>query len=355
MKRVILIDPVENPRWDQFVLDHPFGWISHLSGWKQVLENSFKHMKGYYFALMDDTGEKIQAGLPVFHVKSRVTGNRLVSIPFATLCDPLISTNEDMTVLLQRVLDLSKKLKTKYIKIGTLLSHPLIQNDTFGMSGFYKHHYLSLDPKPEQLKKKFHRTCVRQRIARAAKSNIKAKLGKDESDVNAFYQIFMQTRKRVGRPVQPYRFFRSLWETYYPCNRIVLILAEKDGKTIAGVFLFKFKDRVSAEFAASDETYMSVSPNHYLFWEAIQLAHEEGYKIFDFGRTSPTNKGLMDFKQRWGTKVIDLPIFYYPKQLVGQTAKNEESIKLNIVNKICRNTPNFAQKIIGNFCYRHLG
>jgi len=354
MKRVILIDPVEDSRWDQLVLEHPFGWICHLSGWKQVLENSFKHMKGYYFALVDGDN-RITAGLPVYEVKSRLTGNRLISIPFATLSDPLISTIEDMNVLFEQVLNLSKRLKSKYIKIGALLSHSLIQNNTLGMVGFYKHHYLSLDSKPEQLKKKFHRTCVRQRITRAIKSNLEIKLGKDESDLNDFYQIFLETRKRLGRPVQPYYFFKSIWEKFYPSKQIDLLLAEKDGKTIAGVLLFKFKDRVSSEFGASDEAYMGVSPNHYLFWEAIQLAHGEGYKIFDFGRTSPTNKGLMDFKRRWGTKVIDLPMFYYPEQVAEHIAQNEESRKFKMVSKLCKDAPNFAQGIIGKLCYRHLG
>ena len=354
MSRVILIDPVEDPRWDQFVIDHPFGWICHLSGWKQVLEKSFRHMKGYYFALVDEDN-RITAGLPIYEVKSKLTGNRLVSIPFATLCDPLISKQEDMNMLFQPIFELLKKLKSKYIKIGTLFSHALIQNNTFGVVDFYKHHYLPLNSSLEQLKKKFHRTCVRQRITRAAESNLKIKRGEDESDLSCFYQIYIQTRKRVGRPVQPYRFFRSVWDTFNPSNMITLLLAENDEKTIAGLILFKFKDRVSAEFSASDETYKDVSPNHYLFWEAIQLAHKEGYKVFDFGRTTPKNKGLMDFKRRWGTQVVDLPQFYYPKELAKIFNQNEESKKFKLVSKMCKDAPNFAQGIIGNFCYRHLG
>ena len=354
MKNVIFIDPVKDPRWDRFVEDHPFGLIYHLSGWKQVLEKSFRHMKGYYFALVDGN-KTIKAGLPVYEIKSWLTGNRLVSIPFATLCDPLISTSEDMTELIQPVLELSEKLKSKYVEIRTLLSHSLIQNNLFGELSFYKHHYLPLKSEPEQLKKKFHRTCVRQRITRAVKSNLKTKLGTDESDLKSFYQIHMQTRKRVARPVQPYRFFRYLWETFHPSNQLILLLAEKDGKTIAGLVLFKFNDRVSAEFAASDEDYKGMSPNHYLFWEAMQLAFEEGCKIFDFGRTSPKNTSLMDFKRRWGTKVIDLPQFYFPKEAAGYITQNEESRKFKVVSKMCRNAPYYTQRIIGNFCYRHLG
>ena len=109
-----LIDPITDPRWDKFVENHPFGWICHLSGWKQVLEKSFKHMKGYYFALLDNSGN-IQAALPIFEVKSWLTGNRLVSIPFATLCDPLISKSEEMAILLEAVLEYSEELKYWFI------------------------------------------------------------------------------------------------------------------------------------------------------------------------------------------------------------------------------------------------
>jgi hypothetical protein len=63
MNQIALIDPVQNKRWYEFVENHPFGWICHLSGWKQVLGNSCKHMKGYYFALMDETGENIRFDL----------------------------------------------------------------------------------------------------------------------------------------------------------------------------------------------------------------------------------------------------------------------------------------------------
>ena len=142
--RVQLIDPNQDPRWDRFVGNHPFGWICHLSGWKQVLEKSFKHMKGYYFVLVDGDN-RIKAGLPIYEVKSWLTGNRLISIPFATLCDPLISTNEDMKELLQTAIKLSEKTKSSFIEIRTLSSGSLIHNEKLAKISNYKHHFL-----PEQ-------------------------------------------------------------------------------------------------------------------------------------------------------------------------------------------------------------
>ena len=355
MRTVTLIDPSEDPRWDVFVENHPFGWICHLSKWKRVLEKSFKHMNGYYFVRMDNSGENIEAALPIFEVKSWLTGTRLVSIPFATLCDPLIETSDDITELFESVLDFSKKIKSSYVEIRTLSSASLLQDVRLAKTSFYKHHYIPLGPDPEKLKKNFHRSCVRQRITRAEKSNLRMKVGEDDSDLYKFYRLQLMTRKRLGLPCQPYQFFESLWESFFPSNQLTLLLAEKDGETIGGIILFKYKDRISAEFAASDDKFTDISPNHYLFWEAIKLACYEGYKVFDFGRTSPSNQSLMDFKRRWGTTVIDLPQFYYPEKLARKSAQEKKSRRYKLINKLCKDAPNYAQQIIGNFCYRHLG
>jgi hypothetical protein len=355
MGNVRIVDPVEYSRWDGFIQEHPYGWICHLSGWKKVLENSFKQMKGYYLALFDDANKTIRAGMPVFQVKSWLTGKRLVSIPFATLCDPLISSSEEMKILFDEALTLSKKLGDSYIEIRTLSSSPFIQENQLGESRFYKHHYLLLDNKPEQLKKKFHRTCVRQRISRAIESKLTLRIADSESDLGRFYQLHTLTRKRLSLPPQPYIFFKLLWDTFSPTKKVVLLLIEKEGKPIASLILLRFKDRVSAEFAASDETYNDLSPNHLLFWEAIRSAYNDGFKIFDFGRTSPNNGTLMDFKRHWCTKVIDLPQYYYPKHVAERFSKEEESLGYRLVKEISKRAPDCALKYIGNFCYRHLG
>lgn len=135
---------------------------------------------------------------------------------------------------------------------------------------------------------------------------------------------------------------------------MTLLLAEQKGQPIAGLMLFKFKDRVSAEFAASDEAFYDMSPNHFLFWEAIKLAYDEGYKIFDFGRTAPSNETLMDFKSRWGTEMMELPHYYYPKKVCQEFDRKEGSISYRFIKKICENTPANALQYFGRLCYRHL-
>jgi len=130
--------------WDHFVHNHPFGWISHLTGWKQVLEKSFDHVKGEILALDNGTPDSIVAGIPIYRVKSWLTGKRLVSIPFATLCDPLISSQEQMLELLEKIMDCKKRYKAAYVEIRALLSSDFMKNMGFGVSHFYKQHYIDL-------------------------------------------------------------------------------------------------------------------------------------------------------------------------------------------------------------------
>ena len=82
------------------------------------------------------------------------------------------------------------------------------------------------------------------------KSNLRLKVADDESDLIAFYRLYIRTRKQIGLPPQPYIFFKMLWNTSFQSGRIALLLAEKDKEIIAGVIIFKFRKRVSAEYAA---------------------------------------------------------------------------------------------------------
>jgi lipid II:glycine glycyltransferase (peptidoglycan interpeptide bridge formation enzyme) len=250
---------------------------------------------------------------------------------------------------------LSVELKTKSIEIRAMAAGQLMEGNGLAANFFYKHHYLNLEPGPEALMKKFHRTCVRQRIGRARSSGLKLKIGLEESDLKEFYRLFKITRRRISRPVMPYRFLKSLWDVFRPAGRLELLLALKEDKALGGLILFKFKDRVSAEFAASDESFKGVSPNHFLFWEAIQRSHLQGFRLFDFGRTAPDNQNLMDFKRRWGAEVVDLPQFYSPPQLADASAQTSKSWKVLLAQAIVSRAPDYAQELIGSVIYRHMG
>jgi lipid II:glycine glycyltransferase (peptidoglycan interpeptide bridge formation enzyme) len=202
--------------------------------------------------------------------------------------------------------------------------------------------------------KRFHRSCVRQRINRAEKSGIQVTQGNSEKDLKRFYRLYLKTRRRLLLPPQPYRFIRTIWQKLYPLGFLTLLLATHKDQTIGAVMLLKFKHRVSAEYAAFDEDFLHMSPNHLLFWMSIKKAQEEGYHVFDFGRTSPDNQGLMDFKRRWGTEVVGLIHAFSPTSATQQTS-GYSWLSHKVIAHLCKWAPAAPYRALGSFCYRHMG
>ena len=353
--QISVIEPETDPRWDRFVESHPLSTVYHLSGWKRALETNFPHMKGHYLALMDGPDGAIRAALPLFEVRSWLTGKRLVSIPFASVCDPLISSGADFTVLFDSALSLSRQLGISRLEIRTYKTLSWVEDGRLGRSGVYKIHYLSLEQGAGELWKNFHRSCIRQKISRAINNGLVLKKVENRADLQAFYRLYVMTRQRLCLPPQPAAFLETLWDALSATNQISILLALKDDRPVSGLLLFKFQDRVSAEYGVSDQAFWSLNPNHFLFWEAIQAACREGYKVFDFGRTSPHNRDLIDFKERWGTSVADMVEYLYPARGELPIAIRENSVPYRFVRRVFGYVPEPMFERIGGYCYRHLG
>ena len=358
MNAPFFLDPGLDARWDDFVETHPLGQVYHLSAWKKVLEASFRHIRGHHVVMGDgEDGEiVIRAGLPVYEVKSWLTGNRLVAAPFATLFDPLVSGPEDLGPLLDTITETARDKRADYVEIRTLDAPAWFAGKAFGESRCYLHHYIRLDAPLDNIWKSFHRSCVRQRVTRAESSGLLVREATTRSDLLAFFRLLTKTRRKRSLPPHPLRFLESMWNVLRPAGRLKLIMAEKNGTPVAGLMLLTFKDRVTAEHLGSDAAFKSISPVHGLFWHGIRWAHGQGFRIFDFGRTAPTNTSLLDFKSRWGTSCRELSTFLWPAEVAGKRASPEASWKYRLAQTLSsRGMPVFVGRIVGNFCYRHLG
>jgi len=348
------IDPATDARWDNFVATHPFGWLTHSSLWQRVLERSFSHMKGYFPALVDAESGAIRAALPVYEVKSWLTGRRLVSIPWATLSDPLILFREEFVLLAKEAQELKERLQAGHLEIRSLYTTPIINDGTFADAPSFKHHYLNLEQDIEKIRKAFHRTCERQRSNRAQQRGLSLRMGSNLADLDILYGMHKKNRKKKCLPPQPYLFFKNLWQELYPFGNVSLLIAESDGEPVATLLLLKYKERMSAEVTQINEDFRSMSPNIFLLWEAIKQGAAEGYRVFDFGRTPPSNPTLSAFKSRWGAEVSDLCCFYYPEEK-GKGLNDSYAKRYRMLQLVCRYTPEFVQPFIGRFCYRHTG
>ncbi len=350
---VELIDPLSDARWDSFVTNHPAGTIYQHSCWLKVISLTHKHVKPLAF-IIEDEDCNIRAAIPCFIVKSKLTGTRIVSLPFSSYCDPLVDCTEDFVKLLDRITAKVENVSASYYELRVFRQAGLVDKDRLKPHYYHKIHILDLMAGFERVQRAFHKDCIVRSVKKAMRCGVTVRQGCSEHDLRDFYSIHAQTRKYQGFPIQPYRFFKNMWEILYPRGYFTLLLAELNTRAIAGVILFKFKDTVSFEHGASIAKYLSARPNHLALWTAIETACSERYGYFDFGKTPPEDKGLLDFKRRWGAKMYDLPYFYYP-QIKGAMSLEQNDLKFRLFRSIERHMPLPVAKAMGRIAYHHLG
>ena len=352
------LQPDEEAAWDSFVMQHPHGLIYHRTSWKRVLEQAFPHIRGRFLVLRDSSTGAIQAGLPLYTVKSWLLGNRVVSVPFAPFCDPLISSVAEFEQLLPRIQDLCRQTSCRRVEVRTRkMERPLITGSRTAPSS-YKHHFLPLDTDLETLFKNFAKSPIRQMIAKARKAGVIIMEAETSDTVKTCHDILAQTRRRLCLPPMPFTFFAAMRSHLSP-QYMKMFLALHNGRPVGCHLVLTARDFWTSEYLGkTDDTIRGV--NQLLYWEAIKAAHTAGAKVFSFGRTSLANEGLLVHKRRWRTIEEELVYSSVPlgTENTGHNGNKEHrsySTGYRVARFVTGRVPRFMFQRIGDFCYRHLG
>jgi FemAB-related protein (PEP-CTERM system-associated) len=125
---------------------------------------------------------------------------------------------------------------------------------------------------------------------------------------DAFYQIIAENMRRLGTPVHSRAFYRNILVNFGQNAEILVCYYEQ--VPIATLLTLRYKQVVTALSAASRSSYWKFNPNNFVYWEAMKLAHSNGAKQFDFGR-SLRESGQAVFKKLMGAEPKDLYYEYF--------------------------------------------
>jgi hypothetical protein len=349
--QVEIIDPSKGKRWDEFVANHPQGTAFHLSNWARVLQKTYGYIPHYL--TLEDSDKKIKAGCPFFLIKSWLTGDRLVCLPFTDVCYPLVTSGEDVKFLFSTVVEKAKREKVDYIEVRGEYPDVSLQSLHFENHSYYKLFKLDLSQGINSIWEGFDKS-NRKQIGRAERANLRIEKSETEKDMKDFYLLNLATRRKHGVLSQPYDFFENIWQELILKGLGFVLLVKYQKLPIAGGVFFAYKDTVYYKFNASDRNYLQYHPNHLLQWQAIKYSRQNGYNYLDSGRAAPDNPGLIRFKSRWGMQGIDLPYYYWPT-VKGVTCTEQKSLKYRMVTSVMRRTPTAISKTAGKLFYKHLG
>lgn len=289
------IDPTRDRRWDEFLQTHPDASIFHTGGWLRALQLTY----GYTPMAITTSapGNPLVNGLPFCTVNSWLTGRRLVSVPFADHCTPLVRGSDQLTSLLLHLQEKAEREKCCYVEIRPIES-ALNAETGFSSDKKFLFHRLSLAPALEQIFRNVHKDCVQRKIQRAEREQLLYQEGTSPSLLVNFYRLLLMTRRRHGLPPQPAAWFRNL----VTCldRRIKIRIAFKHGNPIASILTIQYKNTMVYKYGCSDQLYNNLGGTQLLFWKAICEAKEHNITEFDMGRCDYYDLGLAIFKERWG-------------------------------------------------------
>lgn len=342
-------------RWDQFVGRHPLGLVYHSVAWKRILEEAFPHINGRFLGLAEtESGGAILGGLPVYVVRSRLLGNRLVSVPWSSICDPLVCCEADFQMLLPQLRDLAHEVGARYTEIRVARNAVMRQCGNLCARSDYKHHYLSLAPSQAELLSSFHETAIKQMIKRAERNTIRCSLVDDQRHFHAFYRILTDTRQRLGLPAIPVRFFQAIQRHLSPANARLYVAKWRE-QPVGCLMVLVYGKMCSAEYSGDVPECRRLGVNQILYWHAIKQAKAEGCDTFSLGRTANANRGLCNYKRRWGSQEAEIGHLYDASSARQSHALGHGTAFWSLAHRLTRLLPATLNRLAGEIVYRHWG
>src|SRR5260370_19663987 len=116
------VNPLSDSRWDVLVMNHPRASVFHATNWLRALQATYG-----YDPLVVTTcspGADLTNGLVFCRVKSWLTGRRIVSLPFADHCEPLVSNSTEFDDLLLHMTQYVDSGEARYIEIRPTACRP---------------------------------------------------------------------------------------------------------------------------------------------------------------------------------------------------------------------------------------
>jgi hypothetical protein len=334
---------VSDPRWVNFISNHPDATIFHHAAWSELVAECY----GYHpfaMAIMNNRGE-VTAGLPIIEANSRLTGQRAVALPFSDFCSPLGSDKATCDELIQGLQAWRRENKCPQIQIHW----PLPEQDGVYAGEPVVRHITDLHSDSDELFRSF-RKGVKSSIHQSEKAGVTVKQGDSWADLKLFYQLHLQTRQRLGTPVQPLRFFQLLWRKLLSQGLGFLLLGYKDSKLIAGAVFLHWNKTLTYKYSASDPTYLNLRPNNLVLWHAIQWGCEHSYRLFDWGKSEIENEGLRTFKHGWASEE---QLMHYSVLADRPPTPSMVGKSRRFLSQIIRHSPPWVCRLIGELFYKY--
>jgi len=347
---ISILDPLSDTRWSDFIERHPHATVFHSPGWLEALRRTYDYKP--LVVTTSPANEPLSNGMVLCKVRSWITGSRLVAVPFADHCEPLVNNERELELLITYLRAQLKRDPKSYLELRPLraLGSDLAQRSELGEDRSYYIHQLDLTPDVHQLHRAFHKSCVQGKIRKAEREGLLYEEGRSEELMAKFYKLLLRTRRRQQLPPQPMTWFRNL--SICLGKRFKVRVVSKNGRPIASIITIRFGHTEVYKYGCSDDYYHNMGGMALLIWSAVQDAKASGARSFDFGRCERKNEGLATFKEHWGSTKGQLSYYRFP---AGTNSDAQSGWKMRLIKGSCSYLPDSLLARLGAALYKHVG
>lgn len=330
-------------RWDSYVMSHPYGTVFHTESWQRLIQSSFGHRPLH---LVAETHEGAISGIcPLFLVHSGIFGRMLISTPQAAYGGILADNPSVTQSLYEKAQGLARDNNVQFLE---LRNRTALQEPSLAQKDMYVTFRLELSGEPNE-----HFAAIPRKTRAECRAGINNGLEFKENaiGIREFYRVYSHSVRNLGTPVFSRRLFANGLREFGRDCRIFSV--HWKGKPVAAVWTLFYKNEIVPYYGGSIREYKSLAPNNFMYWMLIRYGCENGYRVFDFGR-SKKGTGSFDFKKRWGMAMTDLPYQYYlvRKRSLPDTSPMNPKFSLGV--RLWRKLPLPVANTVGPFIARHL-
>ncbi|MDY6919960.1 MAG: FemAB family XrtA/PEP-CTERM system-associated protein [Pseudomonadota bacterium] len=281
--------------WDAYVHGHPAASPYHLMAWGQAVQHAYGHEAVYLAAKEND---RICGVLPLVSMRVPLLGAQFCSLPFCDLGGVLADSDAARQALIAHAGELMAARGIRHAALRH--SEQDIQPDA--AEGSKVRMLLPLQPSADQQFQQF-KSKLRSQVRKAGKNGVAFTEGDTPVRRQRFYQVMQVNMHQLGSPVHSRRWFDAVLDAYGDQARLGLV--EFEGQIVGGAIILLCGTTVTVPWASTLPQFNRLSPNMLLYWGLLSLAADNGYKTFDFGR-STVGEGTYRFKKQWGAEPVPL-------------------------------------------------
>jgi FemAB-related protein (PEP-CTERM system-associated) len=271
--------------------------LAHAPEWATVIPQGYGH-DPLYLDAEDDAGGC--GFLPAFIVRRPFVGTIVTSMPFLDGGGPCAGSTALATSLVDQLLAEAEREGARFVELRCAQRLEIAWQPAEHKVNMV----LPLPADDETLWRQLDRS-VRNQVRKAGRAGLSVEFGGTER-LDEFYQFFAARMRDLGSPVHGREFFRATLAAFG--NRARVAIVRKQQTPIGGLIALAFHDVLTVPWASCAQEHFALCPNMLLYWETIRTACRDGFRRFDFGR-STRGSGTYRFKRQWGA--LESPLFWY--------------------------------------------